>query len=234
MQDQPKNSSQILLKTVQETPNLQAIQNQPLGSSQQLCTTVGRPAWSTANGQKSDRWASGRPARSTEAWNREQTVSAGRSARSTGAFQRAEALWRSTGSVDRPSSQTGVHVLCTSVNRLGRPTSSSVDRSGRPTEARSGIFGKRKLDILTKIKSHKFMKNLQKQFQCYALIIKHACTKSRHVTNKLDFFCYLEILAQNKNCIFLKFGFSKTYFSKLHQIQKQDILNIFKAQCVWI
>ena len=62
--------------------------------------------------------------------------------RSTGAFQRAEALWRSTDPVDRPSSQAGVHVCACrstdSVDRLGRPTSSSVDRSGRPTEAMSG------------------------------------------------------------------------------------------------
>ena len=37
-------------------------------------TAVGRPARSTANGQKSDRWSLDRPARSTGAWNREQST----------------------------------------------------------------------------------------------------------------------------------------------------------------
>ena len=59
-------------------------------------------------------------------------LSASRPTRSTGAFQRAEALWRSTDPVDWPSSQNWRARLCTSVDRLGRPTPTSVDRPGRP------------------------------------------------------------------------------------------------------
>ena len=80
--------------------------------------------------------------------------------RGTGAESRSSL--RSTGSVDRPSSRPGVHVLCMSVDRLGRLTSSSVDRSGRPAEARELNSGNENVDILIEIKSHKFTKNLQK------------------------------------------------------------------------
>ena len=55
------------------------------------------------------------------------------------------------------------------------------------------------------------------------MINKHACTKSRHVTNNLDYFCNLEILAKNENCIF-----PKLVFPKLLQIQKQDIKQLLK------
>ena len=97
----------------------------------------GRPARSTANGQISDRWSLDRPANRPCPGYREQALCP---VDRPGPFQRAELSGRSTGSVDRPSSQTGVHVLCTSVDRPGRPTPGSVDRSGRPTEARQDLF----------------------------------------------------------------------------------------------
>ena len=92
----------------------------------------------------------------------ESRLSVRSTARSTGAFPESKSSLRSTGSVDRPSSQNWRARLCTSVDRLGRPTSSSVNRSGRPAEARQDIFGIEKLDFYFLNKSHKFTKNLQK------------------------------------------------------------------------
>ena len=64
------------------------------------------------------------------------------SVRSTGpvdwGFPESRALWRSTDPVDRPSSQAGVHVLCTSVDRLGRPTEA---RSGQIRDLKGCLFG---------------------------------------------------------------------------------------------
>ena len=53
-----------------------------------------------------------------------------------GHFQRAELSGRSTAR----STHGCVHVLCTSVDRTGRPTSASVDRSGRPADSQVNLF----------------------------------------------------------------------------------------------
>ena len=67
-------------------------------------------------------------------------LSAGRPTRSTDpvdrGFSESRALW----TVDRPSSQTWRARLCTSVDRLGRPTPSAVDRPGRQAAARTGLI----------------------------------------------------------------------------------------------
>ena len=68
----------------------------------------------------------------------ESSFSVGRPIRSTGVFQRAEALWRSTGSVDRPSNaQRRARCTRRSTVAVGR-LQAAVDRPGRPAEAWSG------------------------------------------------------------------------------------------------
>ena len=124
-------------------------------------------------------------------------------------------LSREQSSLDgRPGRQTGLlPELGVHVCDFGRPV-------GRPAEARLGFSGKENLVILAQIKSHKILKNLQKQFYQYTLINKHACTKSRHVTNDLNYFCKLDIF--------------KTCFSKTSPNTKTRYLNSFEAQSVWI
>ena len=75
-------------------------------------TAVGRPARSTANGQKSDRWSLGRPARSTVAETESRALCRSTDPVDRG-FPESRALW----TVDRPSSQTWRARLCTSVDR---------------------------------------------------------------------------------------------------------------------
>ena len=79
----------------------------------------------------------------------ESSLSVRSTARSTGAFPESRALW----TVDRPGRpalQPDWRArLCTSVDRLSRPTPSSVDQSGRPAEARTGLFRDLKLGFLS-------------------------------------------------------------------------------------
>ena len=128
----------------------------------------GRPARSTANGQKFDRWNLGRPARSTVP------------------NQRANALWPIDRSVDRPSLTVdrsvdrphprvgylqsvdrpkwlaSVHVLSTSVDRSGRPTLGPVDRSGRPPEPGRVFSGLETWVFIIQLNAIKSLKNPQK------------------------------------------------------------------------
>ena len=94
-----------------------------------------RPARSTANGQKIERWSLGRPARSTAAWNREQTslpvdrpdrpglsreqkLSGGQSSRSTGPPAKQTCTFCARRSVDSTDS----------VDRLLARSTGPVDR----------------------------------------------------------------------------------------------------------
>ena len=81
-------------------------QNMAVGgqiSSWRCCRSTAR-----STGQRSDfwPWASGQPAGRPWPGYREQTLSAGRPPGRPGPFPYSRTLWRSTGSVDRPSSQT--------------------------------------------------------------------------------------------------------------------------------
>ena len=72
-------------------------------------------------------------ARSTEDWiQRVEPL-----CRSTGSRSIEQTLWRSTRSIDRPSSLNGHARLCTSVDRTGRPTSASVDH---PINQQKAVF----------------------------------------------------------------------------------------------
>ena len=80
----------------------------------------GRPARSTANGQKIDRWSLGRPRPGTESrplCRLTDPVDRG--------FPESRSSLAVDRSVDRPSSQSWRARLCTSVDRLGRPTRST-------------------------------------------------------------------------------------------------------------
>ena len=112
-----------------------------LWSSQQLWTAVGRPPTvkNLTVGPAVDRPGRLRPG--TESRHSLSVDRPGRPwpgtenrdlCRSTDpvdwSFPESRRSLRSTGTVDRPSSQNWRACLCTSVDRLGRPTSSSVDR----------------------------------------------------------------------------------------------------------
>ena len=90
-------------------------------------------------------------------WNREQTSllvdRPGRPGLSR--EQKLSAVDR----VGRPALQPGWRARSV---HIGRPTRSTDFKHGRPAEARTDIFGDQKLGFLSKIKSHKFTKNLQK------------------------------------------------------------------------
>ena len=103
------------------------------------------PSGRPANGQKNNRWACRSTARSTAPRTREQRLSghrlpgrpswiqradslSGRPPGRTEAFPGSRALWRSTDPVDRPPQLGCVHVLCTSIDRPGRPLTATVDR----------------------------------------------------------------------------------------------------------
>ena len=120
-----ENSQIFLLKNLSQNPKEMGYIKPPSKTSRWGCLSAlaagGRPARSTANGQKIDRWSIGRPSRSTAAWNREQTslpvdrpgrpglsrqqkLSGGRPGRSTEPPARLACTFcarRSTDSVDR-------------------------------------------------------------------------------------------------------------------------------------
>ena len=82
----------------------------------------------------------GRPARSTETGYREQSSLPVDQHGRPGPFPDSRALGQSIDPVDRPTSSSWRARLCTSVDRTGRPTSTTVDRSGRLADSQSSHY----------------------------------------------------------------------------------------------
>ena len=97
-------------------------------------TGNGRPARSTANGQKYDHWATAvdRPGRPKQTESR--SLIPGRPARSTETTREQSCSLSVDRLVDQPTGLQTCTCLCTSVDRIGRPASGAVDRLGRPTK----------------------------------------------------------------------------------------------------
>jgi len=144
------------------------IRNLPVGSWKGPNCPSGRPA----NGHIFYRWAQrsipGRPSLDPErngslvgrppgrpSWYKEQSSLPVDRVSRPGPFPDS----RGSLAVDRsgrPVQQPGcVHVLCTSVDRPGRPPTATVDRSGRSAVSESSQIRDWKLEFLLSIKSHK-------------------------------------------------------------------------------
>ena len=60
------------------------------------------------------------------------------------------------------------------------------------------------------------------------MINKHACTRSRHATNDLDYFCKLEILVQNKNCFPKNMFFQNLFFQNFTKYKNKIFKQLLK------